>query len=59
MIGCEEMVAFVIADGARTEDAEIGPPLEAPCWAAGLLGVAEVDEDGMTESAAVELGYGL
>ena len=30
-IGCEEMVAFVIEVGARTEDAEVEPPLEVPC----------------------------
>ena len=31
MIGCEEMVAFVIADGTPPEDAEVEPPLEALC----------------------------
>ena len=31
MIGREEMVAFVIADGTRTGDAEVEPSLEVPC----------------------------
>ena len=48
----------MIADGAGTEDAEVEPPLEVPCWAEVLLGVAEVDEVGVTEST-IELGDGL
>ena len=59
MIGREEMVAFVIGDDTRTGDAEVEPSLEVPCRAAVLLGVAEVDEVGVTESAAIELGDGL
>ena len=58
VIGCEGTVAFVIADGARTEDAEVGISLEIPC-AAVLLGVTEMDEVGVTERAAIELGDGL
>ncbi len=59
LVGCGEVVAFVIADGARTEDDAMEPPLAVPCCAAVLVGVPEFDVVGATVSAAIELEDGL
>ena len=59
LVGCEDVVAFVIADGARTEDTAVEPPLTVPCCVAVLVGVPESDVVGATVSAAIELEDGL